>query len=180
MSRLEVLLVENFKSWRGRQVIGPFKRFTCIIGPNGSGNSGPRMSSPAAVGRAAPCLRKLEGGLKAWSQARPSPPTSGTGWDGGWGGKRPSDSIQGGLEVAGSLLSPANRPPRPRPPDCTPGSLTLLCCPSSLTSDRTPRGLTLALALCPGPLTLRPHPQGPDARPLPQLPDRTPGSLTGA
>uniref|UniRef100_A0A8C6G0B2 Structural maintenance of chromosomes 1B n=1 Tax=Moschus moschiferus TaxID=68415 RepID=A0A8C6G0B2_MOSMO len=39
MSRLEVLLVENFKSWRGRQVIGPFKRFTCIIGPNGSGKS---------------------------------------------------------------------------------------------------------------------------------------------
>ena len=50
MSRLEVLFVENFKSWRGRQVIGPFKRFTCIIGPNGSGNSGPRMSSPATVG----------------------------------------------------------------------------------------------------------------------------------
>uniref|UniRef100_A0A4W2HEX2 Structural maintenance of chromosomes 1B n=1 Tax=Bos indicus x Bos taurus TaxID=30522 RepID=A0A4W2HEX2_BOBOX len=39
MSRLEVLFVENFKSWRGRQVIGPFKRFTCIIGPNGSGKS---------------------------------------------------------------------------------------------------------------------------------------------
>ncbi|XP_062931404.1 structural maintenance of chromosomes protein 1B isoform X2 [Cynocephalus volans] len=39
MGRLEVLLVENFKSWRGRQIIGPFKRFTCIIGPNGSGKS---------------------------------------------------------------------------------------------------------------------------------------------
>ncbi|KAF4023050.1 hypothetical protein G4228_014626 [Cervus hanglu yarkandensis] len=39
MGRMEVLLVENFKSWRGRQVIGPFKRFTCIIGPNGSGKS---------------------------------------------------------------------------------------------------------------------------------------------
>lgn len=42
MGRLELLLVENFKSWRGRQVIGPFKRFTCIIGPNGSGNQHPR------------------------------------------------------------------------------------------------------------------------------------------
>lgn len=42
MGRLELLLVENFKSWRGRQVIGPFKRFTCIIGPNGSGNQRPR------------------------------------------------------------------------------------------------------------------------------------------
>ncbi|KAM4837659.1 structural maintenance of chromosomes protein 1B isoform X2 [Urocitellus parryii] len=39
MGRLDVLLVENFKSWRGRQVIGPFRRFTCIIGPNGSGKS---------------------------------------------------------------------------------------------------------------------------------------------
>ncbi|XP_075409620.1 structural maintenance of chromosomes protein 1B [Tenrec ecaudatus] len=39
MGHLEVLLVENFKSWRGRQVIGPFRKFTCIIGPNGSGKS---------------------------------------------------------------------------------------------------------------------------------------------
>ncbi|XP_022375012.1 structural maintenance of chromosomes protein 1B isoform X2 [Enhydra lutris kenyoni] len=39
MGHLEVLLVENFKSWRGRQVIGPFRRFTCIVGPNGSGKS---------------------------------------------------------------------------------------------------------------------------------------------
>ncbi|XP_023420161.2 structural maintenance of chromosomes protein 1B [Cavia porcellus] len=39
MGYLDLLLVENFKSWRGRQVIGPFKRFTCIIGPNGSGKS---------------------------------------------------------------------------------------------------------------------------------------------
>lgn len=51
MGRLELLLVENFKSWRGRQVIGPFRRFTCIIGPNGSGNwdPGPRRQ-PAAPG----------------------------------------------------------------------------------------------------------------------------------
>lgn len=46
MGRLELLLVENFKSWRGRQVIGPFKRFTCIIGPNGSGNQRPRAVQP--------------------------------------------------------------------------------------------------------------------------------------
>ncbi|XP_043943168.1 structural maintenance of chromosomes protein 1B [Protopterus annectens] len=36
---LKLLEIENFKSWRGRQVIGPFKRFNCIIGPNGSGKS---------------------------------------------------------------------------------------------------------------------------------------------
>ena len=31
------LEVENFKSYKGFQVIGPFDPFTCIIGPNGSG-----------------------------------------------------------------------------------------------------------------------------------------------
>lgn len=33
---LESIEVENFKSYRGKIVI-PFKRFTAIIGPNGSG-----------------------------------------------------------------------------------------------------------------------------------------------
>lgn len=49
MGHLELLLVENFKSWRGRQVIGPFKRFTCIIGPNGSGNQHPRNPRPRGI-----------------------------------------------------------------------------------------------------------------------------------
>lgn len=31
------LLIYNFKSYRGHHVIGPFKRFTGIIGPNGAG-----------------------------------------------------------------------------------------------------------------------------------------------
>ncbi len=35
--RIVFLEVENFKSYLGRQTIGPFKNFTCIIGPNGSG-----------------------------------------------------------------------------------------------------------------------------------------------
>ncbi|XP_065426128.1 structural maintenance of chromosomes protein 1B isoform X3 [Chrysemys picta bellii] len=39
MGFLKLLLLENFKSWRGRQSIGPFMRFNCIIGPNGSGKS---------------------------------------------------------------------------------------------------------------------------------------------
>ncbi|KAE8234045.1 hypothetical protein CF326_g913 [Tilletia indica] len=33
------LEVENFKSYRGRQSIGPFHSFTAVIGPNGSGKS---------------------------------------------------------------------------------------------------------------------------------------------
>ncbi|XP_078424423.1 structural maintenance of chromosomes protein 1B-like isoform X3 [Cetorhinus maximus] len=39
MGTLQLVEVEDFKSWRGRQLIGPFMRFNCIIGPNGSGKS---------------------------------------------------------------------------------------------------------------------------------------------
>ncbi|KYO44783.1 structural maintenance of chromosomes protein 1A isoform B [Alligator mississippiensis] len=39
MGYLKLLTMENFKSWRGRQSVGPFMRFTCVIGPNGSGKS---------------------------------------------------------------------------------------------------------------------------------------------
>jgi hypothetical protein len=37
--RIDRIVVENFKSYKGRQTIGPFKSFTAIIGPNGSGKS---------------------------------------------------------------------------------------------------------------------------------------------
>lgn len=36
--RLKHIEVENFKSYRGRMIIGPFKSFNAVIGPNGSGN----------------------------------------------------------------------------------------------------------------------------------------------
>ena len=36
--QLKYIEVENFKSYKGKQKIGPFKKFTAIIGPNGSGN----------------------------------------------------------------------------------------------------------------------------------------------
>lgn len=36
---LEFIIVENFKSYNGRQKIGPLKEFTAVIGPNGSGKS---------------------------------------------------------------------------------------------------------------------------------------------
>ncbi|RYH22654.1 chromosome segregation protein SMC [archaeon] len=39
MGRLLQLELENFKSYAGTQVIGPFYDFTCIIGPNGAGKS---------------------------------------------------------------------------------------------------------------------------------------------
>ncbi|KAA3682353.1 structural maintenance of chromosome 1 [Paragonimus westermani] len=37
--RLKYIELENYKSYKGRQVIGPFSTFTAIIGPNGSGKS---------------------------------------------------------------------------------------------------------------------------------------------
>lgn len=33
------LIVKDFKSWGGEQVVGPFRTFTCIVGCNGSGKS---------------------------------------------------------------------------------------------------------------------------------------------
>lgn len=39
VGRIDRIIVENFKSYKGRQIIGPFKSFTAIIGPNGSGKS---------------------------------------------------------------------------------------------------------------------------------------------
>ncbi|KAI7829976.1 cohesin complex subunit psm1 [Kickxella alabastrina] len=39
MGRLVRLEVENFKSYRGHQVIGPFSGFTAVVGPNGAGKS---------------------------------------------------------------------------------------------------------------------------------------------
>ena len=34
---LKFIEVENFKSYKGHMLIGPLKRFTAVIGPNGSG-----------------------------------------------------------------------------------------------------------------------------------------------
>ena len=35
--RLEYLEIQDFKSYQGNHKIGPFKDFTAVIGPNGSG-----------------------------------------------------------------------------------------------------------------------------------------------
>ncbi|KAG9064846.1 Structural maintenance of chromosomes protein 1 [Linnemannia hyalina] len=39
MGRLHRIELENFKSYKGHQTIGPFLDFTCVIGPNGAGKS---------------------------------------------------------------------------------------------------------------------------------------------
>jgi len=35
--RIDRIVLDNFKSYGGRMTIGPFKDFTAVIGPNGSG-----------------------------------------------------------------------------------------------------------------------------------------------
>jgi ABC-type branched-subunit amino acid transport system ATPase component len=37
MGRIDRITTDNFKSYQGKQVIGPFKSFTAVIGPNGAG-----------------------------------------------------------------------------------------------------------------------------------------------
>ena len=39
MGRLRYLELDNFKSYAGKHVVGPFDDLTCIIGPNGAGKS---------------------------------------------------------------------------------------------------------------------------------------------
>ncbi|KAK2842674.1 hypothetical protein Q5P01_012874 [Channa striata] len=57
MGYLKQIDVENFKSWRGNQVIGPFMRFNCIIGTNGSGKSNVMDAISFAMGERAASLR---------------------------------------------------------------------------------------------------------------------------
>ncbi|XP_061750436.1 structural maintenance of chromosomes protein 1B [Nerophis ophidion] len=57
MSILKQITVENFKSWRGKQVIGPFMGFSCIIGTNGSGKSNVMDAVSFAIGVRVTSLR---------------------------------------------------------------------------------------------------------------------------
>ncbi|XP_034443413.1 structural maintenance of chromosomes protein 1B isoform X1 [Hippoglossus hippoglossus] len=57
MGYLKQIDIENFKSWRGKQVIGPFMRFNCIIGTNGSGKSNVMDALSFAIGERAALLR---------------------------------------------------------------------------------------------------------------------------
>jgi structural maintenance of chromosome 1 len=40
MAHMESLEITDFKSFKGKHVIGPMKKFTAIVGPNGSGKEG--------------------------------------------------------------------------------------------------------------------------------------------
>ena len=51
MGRLKQLEVENFKSYKGKQVIGPFSNFTAVIGPTGAGTACTRRPRAKAAHR---------------------------------------------------------------------------------------------------------------------------------
>ncbi|KAM6937011.1 structural maintenance of chromosomes protein 1B [Xenentodon cancila] len=57
MGYLKQIDVENFKSWRGKQIIGPFMRFNCIIGTNGCGKSNVMDALSFAIGERPASLR---------------------------------------------------------------------------------------------------------------------------
>ncbi|KAM9807852.1 structural maintenance of chromosomes protein 1B [Neosynchiropus ocellatus] len=57
MGYLRQIVVENFKSWRGKQVIGPFMRFNCVIGTNGCGKSNVMDAISFVIGERAATLR---------------------------------------------------------------------------------------------------------------------------
>ncbi|KAG7221093.1 hypothetical protein INR49_017534, partial [Caranx melampygus] len=57
MGYLRQIDIENFKSWRGKKVIGPFMRFNCIIGTNGSGKSNVMDALGFVMGERAASLR---------------------------------------------------------------------------------------------------------------------------
>ncbi|XP_047453101.1 structural maintenance of chromosomes protein 1B [Mugil cephalus] len=57
MGYLKQIDIENFKSWRGKQVIGPFMQFSCIIGTNGSGKSNVMDALSFVMGERAVSLR---------------------------------------------------------------------------------------------------------------------------
>ncbi|KAJ2399543.1 Structural maintenance of chromosomes protein 1, partial [Coemansia sp. RSA 2559] len=60
MGRLVQLEVENFKSYRGHQVIGPFSSFTAVVGPNGAGKSNLMDAISFVLGVRSSHLRSLQ------------------------------------------------------------------------------------------------------------------------
>lgn len=59
MGKIHRIEVENFKSYHGKQVLGPFYDFTAVIGPNGAGGWAARETRGRA--RTDPRLPRAQG-----------------------------------------------------------------------------------------------------------------------
>ncbi|KAJ3332898.1 Structural maintenance of chromosomes protein 1 [Blyttiomyces sp. JEL0837] len=77
MGRLLQLEVENFKSYKGRQIIGPFENFTSVIGPNGSGKSNLMDAISFVMGIQSAQLRSSKLKDLVYRNDRPTTTTSG-------------------------------------------------------------------------------------------------------
>lgn len=60
MGRLHYVEVKDFKSYKGYHKIGPFKRFTAIIGPNGAGELRARVNALMVVQKVS-CVPQIRG-----------------------------------------------------------------------------------------------------------------------
>ena len=71
-ARIHHIVVENFKSYGGRRVIGPFGSFTSVIGPNGAGT---QPSCPSGRSSARRSLRACRH-VSLHTPDRPPPPSA--------------------------------------------------------------------------------------------------------
>lgn len=104
MGRIDRLELENFKSYAGKQVIGPFKSFTAIIGPNGSGACRGRCPGAGGGNTQAPVAPQGEG---AYPAARCAARNA---------GHAPPPPAEGGAPPGRSPRSPHPPPHNARPP----------------------------------------------------------------
>ena len=68
MGRLHYVEVKDFKSYKGYHKIGPFKRFTAIIGPNGAGELRARVNALMVVQKVS-CVPQIRAGLLSRARA---------------------------------------------------------------------------------------------------------------
>jgi energy-coupling factor transporter ATP-binding protein EcfA2 len=75
MGRIDRIVVQDFKSYKGRQIVGPFSpHFTAIIGPNGSGKSNLMDAISFVLGIR---TQQLRGSLRELLYAGPGPGAAG-------------------------------------------------------------------------------------------------------
>lgn len=104
------LEVTNFKSYGGTLTIGPFKDFTCVIGPNGSGAVHARARPGTAsrpVKAVPPAVAGVPRRIVVLSRARCGKPSSHCACSDHWVGSCPCLQPRAGAEQPFTLACPA-------------------------------------------------------------------------